>query len=135
VSEASELVDERLFEWDGELAPGAPIALVASRCDGCGRCEFPRLEHCPECGGPASPVRLSRSARVSQWTAVNHATPGGLVDVPYSVAVADFPEGISILGLVRGDGSPGEVALGDEVTVVATEVGDKLGYAFAVVAS
>ena len=127
------VIDERLFEWDGELQPGGPVALVASRCDDCGRCEFPRLQACPACGGSASPVRLARTGRVSQWTAVNHAAPGGLVGVPYFVAVADFPEGISVMGIVRSPGSSGEVALGDAVEVVANEVGDKISYAFAVV--
>jgi len=126
-------VDDRLFEWDGELEPGAPIALVASQCEKCGRFEFPQHETCPSCGGPANPVRLSRGARVSQWTAVNHAPPGGLVDVPYSVAVADFPEGISVLGLIRKSDSAGALALGDQVEVVATEVGDRIGYAFGIV--
>ncbi len=126
-------VDDRLFEWDGALEPGVPIALVASRCESCDRCEFPRRETCPSCGAPASPVRLSRTARVSQWTSVNHPPPGGLVDVPYSVVVADFPEGISILGLVSKDGSAGVVALGNQVEVVSTEVGERIGYAFSVV--
>ncbi len=69
----------------------------------------------------------------SQWTSVNHPPPGGLVDVPYSVVVADFPEGISILGLVSKDGSAGVVALGNQVEVVSTEVGERIGYAFSVV--
>ena len=126
-------VDDRLFEWDGALEPGAPIALVASRCEQCGRHEFPAHEICPACGGSASRVRLSRAARVSQWTTVNHPPPGGLVEVPYSVAVADFPEGISVLGPVRKDEPAREVALGHQVEVVAVEVGERIGYAFGIV--
>jgi uncharacterized OB-fold protein len=33
---------------------------------------------------------------------VLHPPPGGLVEVPYLVGVARFPEGISILGVVTG---------------------------------
>ena len=63
---------------------------------------------------------------------MNHPPPGGLVPVPYAVAVADFPEGISILGLVSNAGTAEELELGDEVQTVAAQVGDKIGYAFLV---
>jgi uncharacterized OB-fold protein len=126
-------LDDRLFETEGELAPGVPLALVASKCDDCGRYEFPVHDVCPDCHGTTSPARLSPTGTVGQWTAVNHPVPGGLIEVPYFVVAADFPEGISVLGIVTKDGHPGEVNLGDQVEVVATQVGEQIGYAYRIV--
>ena len=121
-----------LFECDDELAPGADVSLVASWCAACNRYDFPVLEQCPACEATSVRRRLSRNGAISQFTTVNHPPPGGLVSVPYAVAVADFPEGISILGLVSNAATVGDLRFGDEVRTVATQVGDKINYAFEV---
>lgn len=121
-----------LFEGDGEPTPGAEVFLVASSCEHCDRYDFPALDQCPACEGETTRRRLSRRGAISQFTNVNHPPPGGLVPVPYAVAVADFPEGISILGLVSNAGTAEELELGDEIRTVATAVGEKLSYGFEV---
>ena len=126
---------EGLIEHDGELAPGVDIFLRASWCPSCDRYDFPYQEHCLACGGATEARRLSSNGRISQFTSVNHPPPGGLVEVPYSVAVVDFPEGISVLGLVEGVPDPAVLEFGDEVKVVAIDVGGSIGYAYRVVAA
>jgi uncharacterized OB-fold protein len=121
-----------LFESDGELVPGAEVFIVASQCTDCERYDFPALEQCPACEGATARRRLSPRGSISQFTNVNHPPPGGLVPVPYAVAVADFPEGISVLGLVSNAQSSAELRFGDEVRTVAAPVGDQLNYAFEV---
>jgi uncharacterized OB-fold protein len=132
-------VDERsvelapgLFECDGELVAGAEVFIVASQCTACDRYDFPALEQCPACEGTTARRRLGRRGVVSQFTNVNHPPPGGLVPVPYAVAVADFPEGISVLGLVSNAHTSDELHVGDEVLTVAIPVGEHLNYAFEV---
>jgi uncharacterized OB-fold protein len=132
VKERSEPLAPGLFECDGELAPGGDLSLVASWCAACDRYEFPALQQCPACEGTTTRRRLSSHATISQFTNVNHPPPGGLVPVPYAVAVADFPEGISVLGLVSNATTAEELSVGDDVRTVAAEVGDKVGYAFEV---
>ena len=132
VGEKAEALAPGLFESDGELVPGAEVFLVASWCAKCERFDFPALDQCPACEAPSTRQRLDRRGAISQFTNVNHPPPGGLVPVPYAVAIADFPGGISILGLVSNAGTADELQLGDEVQTVAAQVGDKINYAFLV---
>jgi uncharacterized OB-fold protein len=132
VEEKSLEIAPGLFECDGELVAGAELFLVASRCADCDRYDFPALEQCPVCGAEATRERLDRRGAISQFTNVNHPPPGGLVPVPYAVAIADFPGGISVLGLVGNAATADELRFGDEVETVATPVGDRIGYAFEV---
>ena len=121
-----------LFESDGDLTPGADIVLIASYCEADDRYEFPALEQCPACEGPVTQRRLSTHGTISQFTSVNHPPPDGLVPVPYAVAVVDFPEGLSILGLVSNAANVDDLEFGDEVRTVAAPVGDQIGYSFLV---
>ena len=132
VEEKSEALTPGLIESDGELAAGAEVFLVASWCAKCERYDFPALDQCPACETTSTRQRLDRRGTISQFTNVNHPPPGGLVPVPYAVAVADFPGGISILGLVSNAHTADELELGDEVQTVGAQVGDKIGYAFLV---
>lgn len=106
--------------WDPPVV-GSPNRLRASRCDGPGHIEFPALDRCPVCGAGTSAVALSGAARLGATTAVLHPPPGGQVDVPYVVGVAEFPEGISVIGLVDAT-ELGAVSRGDVVDTVALEV-------------
>jgi uncharacterized OB-fold protein len=119
-----------LFETDGPLEPGAPVRLVASFCPVCSRYQFPRRDNCPQCGRAAETTTLADRATVSQCTAVLYPPPDALVEVPYLVAVADFPGGLSVLGLVSREHAPGDIALGDTVCTIAAEVGDRLGFCY-----
>jgi uncharacterized OB-fold protein len=121
-----------LFEWDGDLEPGSELFLVASWCSGCDRHEFPFREQCLACGGTTVKRRLAPSGTISQFTSVNHPPPGGLVEVPYAVAVVDFPQGISILGLISNVSNSDDLSVGDEVRVVAVDVDGKIGFAYRV---
>lgn len=115
--------------WEAPV-PGAPNRLRASRCTSCDRVEFPVAERCPACGGEAAPVALSGEARLGPRTAVLHAPPDALVEVPYVVGVAEFPEGISVLGLVDTPGLEA-AATGDAIETIAYEAAPGLvTYAF-----
>lgn len=117
-----------LFEPES-AASGSIVALSVSKCTTCGRHEFPHRDRCPSCRSSSAPVLLSTTARVTGFTSVSHPPPGALVEVPYAVAIAAFPEGVSVLGRVVGVGLD-ELAIGDAVDTVAAEVGDGIGYAY-----
>lgn len=109
---------------------GAPNRLRASRCRACARVEFPPAERCPACGGDARAIGIGPEARLGPRTAVLHAPPGALVDVPYVVGVAEFPEGISVIGLVDAP-SLDDTRTGDVVDTIAHEAAPGLvTYAF-----
>lgn len=111
------------------VASGSPIHLLASRCDGCSRVHFPARPECPACGGSTCATPLQNQAELGGCTAVLHPPPGALVEVPYLVGVARFPEGISIMGLVVGVSETPPP--GSAVRTVATALpGGHLAYAF-----
>ena len=81
---------------------GQLTALLAGTCTDCGRTEFPRRVQCPACGGDLAPVDLTGPATLRVETAVLAQPPGSRVEAPYGVGVAEFPEGICVLGLLVG---------------------------------
>jgi uncharacterized protein len=112
-------------------APGDVVRLRASYCVSCDRWEFPARSYCPTCSASPEERPLSSEAKVALTTAVLHQPPGALVEAPYTVALAEFPEGISIMGVVS-DRAFEDVRIGQPLTTVAVQVGNSLGYAFVV---
>ena len=100
-----------------EDAPvGSATALLASTCTSCRRTEFPRRPDCPACGAEVRPTTLAGPATTRVSTAVLAQPPGSLVRAPYSVGVAEFPEGVCVIGLLVDDPE-----VGDRVEVVVHE--------------
>jgi len=62
-------------------------------------------------------IKLSELGVLVGFSAVLHAPPGALVEVPYWIGVAQFENAISILGLIVGSGEGLEI--GDDVHCVA----------------
>ena len=96
-----------------DASVGETTALCASACAQCGRVEFPRRVLCPVCGSACTPRELRGPARLRVLTAVLAPPPGAKVPAPYEVGVAEFDEGICVIGLVDGP-----VAKGDTVRPV-----------------
>lgn len=91
-------------------------ALCASSCGSCGRVTFPRRLQCPACGGSSAPIELHGPARLRVLTSVLAQPPGSKVTAPYDVGVAEFDEGICVIGLTAG-----EVQRGDLVVPIVHE--------------
>lgn len=111
-----------------EVRPGEPVRLAAGRCDACGRHVFPALERCPVDGSVMATVALGTTARLRGHTSVLAPPPDVQLPVPYHVGTVEFAEGLVVLGLLLSE--PGEVAIGDEVSVVAHRVGEHVTFAF-----
>lgn len=115
----------------GDLAVGARIHLVAASCPQCGHLEFPTLDTCPACGRATEEIALSVDAELAGFTSVLHPPPGALVEVPYHVGVARFPEGICVMGLLLGVEDGETPTVGEPLdTVVARPFDGALTYAF-----
>jgi uncharacterized OB-fold protein len=126
------LAAELIPAADRDAAPGAPIRLAAARCPACGRCSFPATGTCTWCGTAGSdPVPLAEGVAVAA-TAVLHATPGSVVEVPYVVALARFEQArLDVLGRVPGATDPATVPAGTPLRVVAESLPDgRVHYAF-----
>ncbi|WP_148573828.1 Zn-ribbon domain-containing OB-fold protein [Nocardioides caldifontis] len=103
-------------ELFGPGEPGDPTYLKGSVCRACGRAEFPRRAECPACGAESEPVDLEGPARLRVSSAVLAQPPGSKVQAPYGVGVAEFPQGLCVIGLLVG-----EPAAGATVEVVVHE--------------
>jgi len=118
-----------LHESSGTLEPGSPVRLKASHCAACVRWEFPARSYCPTCGLAPTVKPLSETAHVIGFSAVLHQPPGALIQAPYAVALAAFPEGVAVLGTVPGV-DHADLMIGDSVSTVAVQVGNSIEYAY-----
>jgi uncharacterized OB-fold protein len=96
--------------------PGTRTALLASSCGQCGRAEFPRRASCPACGAATEKIELAGPATLRVSTAVLAQAPGSQVQAPYNVGVAEFRQGLCVLGLLVD-----EPEIGATVDVVVHE--------------
>ena len=108
-------------------AVGERTALVASRCPSCNRHQFPARRECPACRTKTEEASLSGPARLRVLTGVRAQPPGSLVVAPYDIGVAEFDEGICVLGLVSGSAAKGDNVV--PVVVEPYEGGQIFGFA------
>ncbi len=87
---------------------GTDVALLGSRCGGCGTYYFPHAVSCrnPDCENKVlTDVQLGRTGKLYSWT-IQHYRPPALfrVDVwqPSTVGLVELPEGLRVLALLTG---------------------------------
>ena len=122
-------VRDELFLRDTYHA-GDVVGLRASRCRTCGLVAFPLRSHCEDCASEAEAIELSSRAKLRVATEVIHPPPDAEVPVPYGVGLVEFPEGLSILGLLD-DALRAAPAIDGEVECYAVEfVEGQMTYGF-----
>ena len=88
-------VKEGLFTW-----PSEHPHLIVSKCLTCGEMVFPKQDFCPECCTETmEESKLSTNGTLKCFTGINAPPPGFKGNVPYTVGIVEFPEGIRILGI------------------------------------
>lgn len=105
-------------ETEAFWAAAAEGRLLAERCPACGAESFPHYGICRACRHrPVGHVEITGPGRVYSLT-VNHQAwlPG--LEVPYVLAVVEFPDhpGVRVLGRLRGR-APEDAAIGMTVDV------------------
>jgi len=111
---AAAAVEERLHAdcWTDD---GEKVALVASRCDGCGTHYLPHALTCVECGGQSfRPRELATPGTLYTYSIVRNA--GGVWPDTYAVGYVDFPEGVRVFGQIR-ETAPELLRIGAPVNV------------------
>lgn len=97
--------------------------LVYQRCDSCHRALFPLRQVCTGCSGES----LSLEAASGKGTVYSFTTqhrpshPFFAEDVPYTLVLADLPEGIRIFANLHAD-SGGDIAVGSAVEAVFDDI-------------
>lgn len=116
--------------WE-PLSAGKTARLRASRCSACGRTEFPAVDGCPACGAASEEIALGPTAVLRGFTEVLHAPPDAKLEVPYTVAVAGFPDAnLAVMGLLAEHVPAAELAAGAPLEVCVLDYGAGLTYAF-----
>jgi uncharacterized OB-fold protein len=92
--------------------------LVIERCQSCGADSFPPRGMCRRCRGRSmASVEVTGRGRIYSYT-VNHQRWLPDLEVPYTIALVEFPDhpGVRVVGRLR-DTDPPQAAIGLEVEV------------------
>lgn len=105
-------VAEDLFRWSGE-----GVALVSSRCAGCGTHYFPKCVSCrnPLCEDKSvEEALIGRRGRLHSYT-VQAYRPPALFRMepfePYTIGLVELDEGLRVLGILTGC-EPDDIRIG-----------------------
>lgn len=101
--------ETRLEDFASYLAEGK---VMATRCGGCGRLSFPPRCGCPGCGEQAHEwVPVEESGRLVTYTTVMYGPAGFEDEVPYTLAVVEFPMGVKLFGQLAADVAAPQVGM------------------------
>lgn len=111
-----------LFRWTD-----SGVKLISARCGSCGTYFFPasHRQHRPGCTREGvEEVLLSQRGKLSTYTVQHYMCPPPFKTdrdiTPYGIAMVEFPEGISVAGLVvDSDLAALEIGMDMETTSVA----------------
>jgi uncharacterized OB-fold protein len=98
--------------------------LFASKCKNCGtQYVGPRL-YCGKCSsaGPFDEIKLSRDGKVYVWSIIHQAP--AYANPPYTAAVIDLPEGISVNANIDVDPKPENLSFGMKVRMFTEKVSE-----------
>jgi hypothetical protein len=130
-----ELVQEGLFDYP--LADRQGPALLANRCNKCGKTFFPKRNLCPDCfeDGNLEDILLDKRGIIYASTVVHVTSPVG-IKAPYAYGYVEIPKNqVRIFALFTGSDPPSFIP-GQEVELVVEPVwennrGQKIiGYKF-----
>lgn len=93
-------------------------------CETCGHGTLPPRRLCPACGSTElTPGPLSERGEILSFTEISVTTPKFHGETPYTVALVELNEEITLTGQLR-DATADDIAIGDEV-VLGTESHDE----------
>ena len=97
-----------LFTW-----PSDDPRLIATKCKSCGYCAFPKNFTCgnPSCKNKdVEDILLSKRGKLWSWSTQYYKPPPPFMApepyIPFTVGLAEFPEGIKVLGMMTGCDDP-----------------------------
>ena len=129
------LLREGLFHLPA--SPNERPYLIGSKCRVCGNVFFPKRVVCPACisEDTLEEISLSTRGRINSFAVVEVAPPG--FTVPYTQALVDLPEGLTIFSPIAGGASEAKaLELGAEVELIIAPISvdedgnEVIGYKF-----
>jgi uncharacterized OB-fold protein len=95
------------------------------RCGECGLLRHPPGPTCPRCGATRPEYQVASGRGEVYSYVVHHHPPVPGRDVPFVVALVELPEGVRVLGELRGS-DPAEVRVGLPVEIEFDRIDDEL---------
>lgn len=90
--------------------------VMATRCQKCGKVYFPPRADCAGClSSDIEWIEIKGTGRLLTFTTVNYGPTGFENDAPYTLGIAEFEEGLKVLGRVSKLVSPSDIKVGMKV--------------------
>lgn len=108
--------------------------VMATRCRDCGKRYLPPRTECSKClSVDMEWFEIEPEGRLTTYTTVRYGPAGFEDKAPYTIAVAEFGEGLRMLGHLGGDLRESDIRIGMRVRITPVKLeGDRVGYEFQV---
>jgi uncharacterized OB-fold protein len=105
---------------------------MATRCKQCGKKYFPPRVDCPTClTSDVEWFEVNEKGKLLTYTVINYGPLGFEEEAPYTLAIAEFNDGLRVLSRISKKLSPDTIRIGMEVRVVPVKLGDeKISFEF-----
>jgi len=106
--------------------------VMATRCKKCGTSYFPPKLDCPRCLlSDVEWFKIEGTGKLLTYAAVNYGPTGFENDAPYTLAIADFGDGLRIFGRLSRDIKEGDISVGMELKVAPVKLAEgRVSYEF-----
>jgi uncharacterized OB-fold protein len=99
--------------------------LEASKCNSCGKINFPPRLVCPKCGKREfETIRLSDEGKILTYTIIRVGSDIFSRETPYAVAIIETTEGAKLMAMIA-DTALDDVSIGKKVKMVFRKIQDE----------
>ena len=118
------------FTSDAKVAPLVDYLekgkVMMTKCQQCGKAFFPPKADCPKCvSSNVEWLEISSIGTLLTFTVVNYGPSGFENDTPYTLGIAEFEEGVKVLGRVSKAISPEEIKVGMRVKLTPVKLANE----------
>lgn len=108
--------------------------VMGTQCRQCGRKFFPPQVDCPNCLiSDMDWFEIKEKGKLLTYTVVNYGPSGFEDETPYTLGIAQFPEGVSVLARMSKKIDTNDLRVGMEVKLVPINLpNEKITYEFEV---
>ncbi|MFC2014406.1 Zn-ribbon domain-containing OB-fold protein [Chloroflexota bacterium] len=106
--------------------------LMTTRCKNCGAYYFPPKMDCPSCiNSEVEWVEIKNDGKLVTYTIVHYGPSGFEDEAPYTLAIADFGDGLRIFGRLSKDIEESDIKSGMELKMVPAKLPEnRISYEF-----
>ena len=106
--------------------------VMTTRCKKCGTSYFPPKMDCPKClSSEVEWFEIKNNGKLITYTVVQYGPSGFEDDVPYTLAIGEFGDGLRIFGRLSKNIEEGDIRPGMELKVVPVKLPEnRIAYEF-----